>query len=50
MTREPKGFMNAVSFVNWLEHFALSVPGSVKRPLVLVYDGCISHYNAEIVT
>ena len=45
----PKGFMNSSVFLRWLEHFERTVPGSVKRPLVLVYDGYGSHYNDEIV-
>ena len=44
-----KGFMNAGLFLCWLEHFERSVPGNVKRPLLLVYDGYGSHYNKEII-
>ena len=49
ITTAPKGFMNSSIFIMWLEHFERQVPGSVRRPLVLVYDGYGSHYNNEIV-
>ena len=45
----PKGFINSTSFLIWLEFFADSVADSVARPLVLVYYGCCSHNNYEIV-
>jgi len=45
----PKGFMNSKSFLKWIVHFENNVPGTIKRPLVLVYDGYGSHYNDEIV-
>ena len=45
----PKGFINSTLFSSWLEFFANAVPDSVARQLVLVYDGCCSHYNDEIV-
>jgi hypothetical protein len=45
----PKGFMNGRLFLSWLEHFERSIPVSVIRPVVLVYDGYSSHYNDEIV-
>ena len=44
-----KGFMTAKLFLKWLEHFEHEVPGTVKRPLVLVYDGYGSHYNDKII-
>ena len=49
ITTASKGFINSNLFLIWLELFAKSVPDSVTRPLVLVYDGCCSHYNDEIV-
>ena len=45
----PKGFINSTLFLSWLEFFGNSVPGSVARPLVLVYYGFCIHYNDEIV-
>ena len=50
MTCTPKGFINDLLFVKWLYHFDLSVPDSVKQPLVLLYNDCSSHYNAEIMS
>ena len=43
ITTAPKGFINSTLFLSWLEFFANSVPDSIVRPLVLVYDGCCSH-------
>ena len=45
ITTAPKVFINYPSFLSWIELFDKSVPDSVARPLVLVYDGCCSHYN-----
>ena len=49
ITTAPKGFINSNLLLSWIELFANFVPDSVARPLVLVYDGCCSHYNDEIV-
>ncbi|KAG2776097.1 hypothetical protein PC116_g22458 [Phytophthora cactorum] len=45
----PSGFMNSALFEEWLQCFADSVPASVKRPLVLILDGCASHYSTKVV-
>ncbi|KAF0693280.1 Aste57867_15734 [Aphanomyces stellatus] len=45
VTCAPKGFVNQYVFNNWLKHFARSVPSSTPRPLVLVCDGCSSHFT-----
>jgi hypothetical protein len=50
VTVSSKGFMTAAIFLVWLDHFSLSIPETVKRPIVLVYDGYGSHYNEEIVS
>ena len=49
ITKSSKGFINYTLFLSRLELFAKSVPDSVARPLVLVYDGCCIHYNDDIV-
>ena len=41
----PKGFINSTLFLICIELFANSVFDSVAHLLVLVYDGCCSHYN-----
>ena len=41
--------MNQAIFVKWLEHFAASVPSRIIRPLLLIYDGCASHYRKRSV-
>ncbi|CAI5733349.1 unnamed protein product [Hyaloperonospora brassicae] len=41
--------MNSAVFVRWLCHFSDAVPSAAQRPLILVHDGCSSHYNGEIV-
>ena len=35
----PNVFIDYTLFLNWIEFFESSVPDSVARPLVLVYDG-----------
>ena len=47
--KNPKGFINYTLYLSWLELFSNSVPDSVARPFVLVYDECCSQYNDEIV-
>lgn len=49
VTVGPKGFMSAKLFARWIEHFASSVPDHIERPLVLVYDGCASHFSEHII-
>ncbi|MEL7340323.1 MAG: transposase, partial [Bacteroidota bacterium] len=49
VTTASKGFMTSSVFRKWLEHFNSNVPQTVRRPLLLIYDGCSSHWNAEIV-
>ena len=48
-TTVPKGFINCTVFLIWIEIFSKSVPGSVSRPLAMVYYVCCSHYNDKIV-
>ena len=48
ITTAPKGFINSTLSLSWLEFFVNCVPDSVAHPLVLVYDGCCSHYNDKI--
>jgi hypothetical protein len=36
-------------FKKWLSHFHSAVPKTRKRPLILVYGGYNSHFNADIV-
>ena len=43
ITTAPKGFINSILFLIWIEFFSNSVPGSFARPLVLFYNGCYSH-------
>ncbi|KAF0687677.1 Aste57867_20661 [Aphanomyces stellatus] len=47
VTCAPKGFVNHHVFNNWLTFFAHSVPPTTPRPLVLVCDGCSSHFTAK---
>lgn len=49
VTTSPSGFMNTDLFEVWLHFFANSVPSSIQRPLVLILDGCASHYSAKVV-
>ena len=49
VTTSSKGFMNSSIFLKWLQHFESNIPVTVKRPVLLVYDGYGSHYNEEII-
>ncbi|KAE8956562.1 hypothetical protein PR001_g31691, partial [Phytophthora rubi] len=49
VSTSPSGFMNTELFEVWLQFFADAVPDSVQRPLVLILDGCASHYSAKVV-
>lgn len=45
----PKGWVNPAMFTEWLGSFAASVPTSVKRPLLLIMDGCSSHLQLATI-
>lgn len=45
-----KAFMTRTVFSKWLEHFSSMVLCSVDRPLLLINDGCASHFGPEIVS
>ena len=49
ITTAPKGFINPNLFLIWPEIFSDSVPDSVARSFVLVYDGCCSHYKDKMI-
>jgi hypothetical protein len=49
VTVSAKGFMTSKVFLKWLSHFESVVPGTVKRPLLLIYDGYSSHYDCSII-
>ena len=42
-------FINSTLFLIFVVSFDNSVPDSVAKTLVLVYDGCCSHYNDDTV-
>ncbi|KAF4130497.1 DDE superfamily endonuclease [Phytophthora infestans] len=41
--------INTYLFERWLHFFDSSVPRTVKRPLLLVLDGCSSHYSGDVL-
>ncbi|KAH9192521.1 hypothetical protein AeNC1_005511 [Aphanomyces euteiches] len=45
LTTSDSGFINASLFVEWLKHFDDSIPLIVRRPVVLVCDGYLSHFS-----
>jgi hypothetical protein len=49
VTTSESGFMNAALFEEWMSFFAGSIPTNVRRPLLLILDGCGSHYSPRIV-
>ena len=50
ITTAPKCFINYTLFLSCIELFDNSVLDSFTQPIVLVYDGCCSHYNDYIKT
>ena len=44
-----KSFINLSVFFKWLRHFEMSVSATIQWPLVLIYNGYLSHYNKEII-
>ncbi|KAE8957546.1 hypothetical protein PR001_g31333, partial [Phytophthora rubi] len=49
VTTSSSCFMNGFLFIEWLRFFSDSVPSDVQRPLLLIMDGCSSHYSVEII-
>ena len=49
ITTSPIFFMNYTLFFKLVGLFAVYVPDSVERLIVLVYDGYHSHYNDKIL-
>ncbi|KAE8986737.1 hypothetical protein PR003_g23986 [Phytophthora rubi] len=49
ITTSPSGFINTYLFERWLHFFAAAVPSSLKLPLLLVLDGCGSHYSEDVI-
>ncbi|OWY94480.1 Retroelement [Phytophthora megakarya] len=49
VTTTESGFMNNWLFIRWLKFFAEQVPAEIKRPLLLIMDGCSSHISLEVV-
>lgn len=48
VTTTESGFINGEVFSAWLPFFAGSVPLDVPQPLVLILDGCSSHFSGHI--
>ena len=42
--------MDSAVFIRRLRQYSNAVPDAAQQPLILVYDGCSSHYNGEIVS
>jgi hypothetical protein len=51
LTTTNSGFMNSTLLSPWLAFFAAAVPAAVAlaKPLLLIMDGCSSHYSVDIV-
>ena len=45
----PKIFMNANMLLQLLDHFESIIPSSIKITVVLILEGCASHYNHFII-
>lgn len=49
ITTTANGFMTSCLFLKWLSRFSQSVPADVGRPVLLLMDGCSSHYSKAII-
>lgn len=49
VTCSASGFIKKVIFVKWVEMFAKSVPSAVKCPLLLIFDGYLSHLSIDLI-
>ncbi|RHY12103.1 hypothetical protein DYB25_003636 [Aphanomyces astaci] len=49
ITTSNKGWMTEYLFLQWLDFFNESVPASIQRPVLLVFDGLASHYGYDIL-
>jgi hypothetical protein len=49
ITTTATGFMTSALFLKWLSSFSESVPAGVQRPVLLLMDGCSSHYSKAII-
>ncbi|KAF4148921.1 DDE superfamily endonuclease [Phytophthora infestans] len=49
ITISPSGFINTYLYELWLHVIDSSVPRTVKRPLLLVLDGCSSYYSGDVL-
>jgi hypothetical protein len=49
ITTTANGFMTSSLFLKWLVRFSESVPANVQRPVLLLMDGCSSHYSKAII-
>ncbi|GMF46471.1 unnamed protein product [Phytophthora fragariaefolia] len=47
VTLTESGFMNNRLFIKWLKK-SESVSATISRPLLLIIDGCTSHYSVEV--
>ncbi|KAK1931854.1 Tigger transposable element-derived protein 1 [Phytophthora citrophthora] len=48
VTTTGKAFMTARLFTRWLVFFSEAVPDNINRPIVLIMDGCSSHFPKDI--
>ncbi|RHZ20748.1 hypothetical protein DYB31_011039 [Aphanomyces astaci] len=49
ITTSNKGWMTEYLFLQWLDFINESVPASIQRPVLLVFDGLASHYGYDIL-
>jgi len=43
------GWMNAHTFLQWLQHFQQHVPSSAARPVLVILDGHGSHIDLKVI-
>ena len=50
VTTTESGFINEKIFLQWINTFSCCIPGTVKRPIVLTFDGYSAHISLDVVT
>jgi hypothetical protein len=49
VTTTESGFINEKIFFQWIQTFSQCIPSTVKRPIVLTFDGYSAHVSSNVV-
>ena len=45
----PRVLINSNKLIKCLKHFNKIIPSSIRRPAILIFGGCTSYYNSDII-